>query len=120
MDWLRLWHDMPTDPKWRTIARVSGQPLACVIALFNLVLVNASSNSNERGTLLGWSDEDAASALDMESESVRAIINAMQGRILDGDRLSGWERRQPKREDSGIGKRVAEYRKRNVTQCSVM
>ena len=63
MDWLRLWHDMPTDPKWRTIARVSGQPLACVIALFNLVLVNASSNSNERGTLLGWSDEDAASAV---------------------------------------------------------
>ena len=118
MDWLRLWHDMPTDPKWRTIARVSGQPLACVIALFNLVLVNASSNSNERGTLLGWSDEDAASALDMESESIRAIMNAMQGRILDGDRLSGWERRQPKREDSGIGKRVAEYRKRNVTQCN--
>ncbi|ENW8560590.1 hypothetical protein ACR6SH_005434, partial [Escherichia coli] len=21
--WLRLWHDMPNDPKWRTIARVS-------------------------------------------------------------------------------------------------
>ncbi|ENT9428360.1 hypothetical protein QSD88_RS19685, partial [Escherichia coli] len=20
--WLRLWHDMPNDPKWRTIARV--------------------------------------------------------------------------------------------------
>ncbi|ENU2244993.1 hypothetical protein ACWNUG_005487, partial [Escherichia coli] len=19
--WLRLWHDMPNDPKWRTIAR---------------------------------------------------------------------------------------------------
>ncbi|EOP2197647.1 hypothetical protein QSF09_003200, partial [Escherichia coli] len=22
--WLRLWHDMPNDPKWRTISRVSG------------------------------------------------------------------------------------------------
>ena len=22
--WLRLWHDMPNDPKWRTIARVTG------------------------------------------------------------------------------------------------
>ena len=21
--WLRLWHDMPNDPKWRTIARKS-------------------------------------------------------------------------------------------------
>ena len=44
-DWVRLWHDMPTDPKWRTIARKSGQPLPCVIALFNLIMVNASGNA---------------------------------------------------------------------------
>ncbi|WP_252355071.1 hypothetical protein, partial [Escherichia coli] len=24
--WLRLWHDMPNDPKWRTQNRVAGQP----------------------------------------------------------------------------------------------
>ena len=125
MDWLRLWHDMPTDPKWRTIARASGQPLACVIALFNLVMVNASSNADFRGTLSGWVDEDAASALDMEPEAVRAIMDAMQGRVLDGERLAGWERRQPKREDANGSNRVAEHRKRkaadmkrNVTQCN--
>ncbi|EEY1988416.1 phage replisome organizer, partial [Escherichia coli] len=32
--WLRLWHDMPNDPKWRTIARVSGQPIATVMAVY--------------------------------------------------------------------------------------
>ncbi len=28
--WLRLWHDMPNDPKWRTIARKSEQSIALV------------------------------------------------------------------------------------------
>ncbi len=26
--WLRLWHDMPTDPKWRVIAKRSGQSIS--------------------------------------------------------------------------------------------
>ena len=109
-DWVRLWHDMPTDPKWRVIARRSGQPLPCVIAVFNLLMVNASSNADERGTLRNWDNEDAAAALDMEPEQVAAIMDAMQGKVLDGDRLSGWEKRQPKREDSGVAARVAKHR----------
>lgn len=40
--WLRLWHDMPNDPKWRTIARRSGQSIGNVIAVYLHVLVNAS------------------------------------------------------------------------------
>ncbi|MFZ5666940.1 MAG: hypothetical protein ACOY7L_17140 [Pseudomonadota bacterium] len=109
-DWVRLWHDMPTDPKWRAIARRSGQPLPCVIALFNLLMVNASANAENRGTLFNWDSEDAAAALDMETEHVEAIIDAMQGKVLDGDRLTGWEKRQPKREDSGVAARVAKHR----------
>ncbi|EEY1967912.1 phage replisome organizer, partial [Escherichia coli] len=42
--WLRLWHDMPNDPKWRTIARVSGQPIATVMAVYIHLLVSASRN----------------------------------------------------------------------------
>ena len=75
---------MPTDPKWRTIARKSGQPLPCVIALFNLIMVNASANADERGTLRNWDSEDAAAALDMEPDDVSAIITAMQGKVLMG------------------------------------
>ena len=110
-DWVRLWHDMPTDPKWRTIARKSGQPLPCIIALFNLMMVSASQNAADRGTLLGWDDEDAAAALDMEPEDITAIREAMQGKVLDGERLTGWERRQPKREDNSAD-RVKAHRER--------
>lgn len=113
-DWVRLWHDMPTDPKWRVIARKSGQPLPCVIAVFNLLMVSASQNSEQRGVLLGWNDEDAAAALDMDPEAITAILDAMQGKVLDGNRLTGWDRRQPKREDNSAD-RVRAYRERQRT-----
>lgn len=93
-EWVRLWHDMPTDPKWRAIARKSGQRIGDVIALFNLLMVNASGNADARGTLVNWDNEDAGAALDMEAEDVAAIMAAMQGKVLDGDRLTGWEKRQ--------------------------
>ena len=119
-DWVRLWHDMPTDPKWRVVARKSGQPLACVIAVFNLMMVNASGNGADRGTLTAWDDEDAAAALDMEAEDVAAIRTAMQGKVLEGNRLAGWEKRQPKREDGTAAKRKEEWkeRQRNAAERS--
>lgn len=103
-DWCRLWHDLPTDPKWRTIAKRANCSISEVIAVFSFALVNASS-SEQRGSLQGWSDEDVASALDIETETVTSIREAMQGRVLDGDHLTGWERRQPKREDEGAAER---------------
>lgn len=117
-DWVRLWHDMPTDPKWRTIARKSGQRVGDVMAVFNFMMVNASVNAAERGTLSGFDVEDVATALDIDDDDVRAIIAAMQGKVLDGDRLTGWERRQPKREDGTAAKRKAEWkeRQRNATE----
>lgn len=111
-DWVRLWHDMPTDPKWRVVARKSGQPLACVIAVFNLLMVSASQNADARGTLQGWDSEDAAAALDMEPADVAAIVSAMQGKVLDGERLTGWDKRQPKREDGTAGERKAAWKAR--------
>ena len=98
-EWLRLWHDMPTDPKWRTISRASGQPIATVQATYLHLLVDASRNVT-RGHV-NVTQEDLASALDVTDECIKAVIDAMQGRVLDGDRLTGWELRQPKREDTG-------------------
>lgn len=111
-DWVRLWHDMPTDPKWRVVARKSKQPLPCVIAVFTLMLTNASGNNEDRGRLLAWDHEDAGAALDMDAEDVAAIYDAMQGKVLDGDRLTGWERRQPKREDNTAAERKAAWKAR--------
>lgn len=113
MDWLRLWHDMPNDPKWRTIARVSSQPIALVQAMYVHLLVDASRNVTRGHVTV--TKEDIASALDVTDEQVEAVFLAMQGRVLEGDRLSGWEGRQPKREDAGnpeSGAKSAAQRKR--------
>jgi hypothetical protein len=122
--WVRLWADMPTDPKWRVIARKSGRPIAEVMAVFMFMMTNAGC-SDDRGTLHNWDDEDIGAALDIDSECVTAIRHAMQGKTLEGDKLSGWEKRQPEREDSSA-ERTRAWRERNksvtqrdavVTQC---
>lgn len=97
--WVRLWHDMPTDPKFRTIARAAKQPLPTVVAVFTFILADASANESERGRTTA-TDEDIASAFDIEETDVVAIKAAMQGRVLDGDMLAGWDKRQPKKEDN--------------------
>lgn len=106
--WLRLWHDMPTDPKWRTISKASGQRIGDVMAVYVHLLVCAS-NATERGRTQSFNSEDVASALDLDTEQVEQIINAMQGRVLEGDLLKGWESRQVARED-GSAERAKAWR----------
>lgn len=111
--WLRLWHDMPNDPKWRTIARLSGQPISLVQAVYIHILVNASQNVTRGHASV--THEDLASALDVTEDEIGSIFDAMQGRVLDGYKLTGWESRQPKREDLGdaeTGAKSAAERKR--------
>lgn len=97
--WLRLWHDMPTDPKWRTIARHAKQPISLVQAVYLHLLVDASRNVTRGHATV--TTEDLASALDCDDADIQAILDAMQGRVIEGQMISGWDRRQPKREDSG-------------------
>lgn len=97
--WLRLWHDMPNDPKWRTITRISGQPISLVQATYLHLLVDASRNVTRGHATVTL--EDLASALDVTEDAIQSILDAMQGRVLDDMYLLGWEKRQPKREDAG-------------------
>jgi hypothetical protein len=106
--WLRLWHDMPNDPKWRTISRVSKQPITAVISVYVHLLVIAS-NANERGQTKDARSEDIASALDLDVEQVDAVMAAMQGRVIEGDLISGWGKRQVERED-GSAERAKAWR----------
>lgn len=109
--WLR-WHiGTCLDPKWKIIARRSGQPIHAVIAVWAMML-ECAAQASTRGTLDGWIDEDAAAALDLDHPgSVTAIRDAMQGKVLDGDRVMRWDKRQPKREDSSAA-RTRDYRAR--------
>lgn len=90
--WLRLWHDIPNDPKWRTISRISGQPISLVLAIYIHILVSASESS-ERGCF-SIEVEDIASSLNESDEAVNEIISAMQGRVIEGTMVLGWDRRQ--------------------------
>jgi hypothetical protein len=96
--WLRLWHDLPDDPKWRTIAHIANEPIATVQAVYLRLLVSASQ-AEPRGEA-HINPVVTASALDIEADSIIRILEAMQGLVMDGDHLTGWERRQPSREDS--------------------
>lgn len=107
MKWLRLYHDTITDPKWRLIALDSGQPLPSVLAVWMSMLINAS-DSPERGTLHDWNDRIAGAAVDLRGDAVAAIREAMQGVVLDGDRLTGWDKRQ--RASDNIAERVKKHR----------
>lgn len=97
--WLRLWHEMPNDPKWRTIARVSERPISLVLSVYVHMLVEASRNVTRGHAVV--TEEDLASALDVSENDIKSVISAMQGRVLDGMYLLGWEKRQPKKEDAG-------------------
>ncbi len=111
--WFRLWHDMPNDPKWRTIARASGQPISLVIATYISLLSSASQNVTRGHANVTL--EDIASQLDVTESEIKSIFDAMQGRVLDGFIVTGWAKRQPKKEDAGddeTGAKSAVVRKR--------
>jgi hypothetical protein len=116
--WLRLWTETPNDPKFRSIAKLSGQHITVVLSVFMHMLCCAK-NSSIQGTLVGWVDDDIAAALDLDPDQVAAIRTAMQGKILDGDVMRNWEKRQPNRDDDSRD-RVAKHRAKEkpVTQCN--
>jgi hypothetical protein len=122
--WVRLWEDMPNDPKWRLIARraivsdaLPRVTVRDVVSVFVQMLICAGTAKN-RGSLDGWNDEVVAVSLDAEPELVRAIREAMDGLVLDGNRLRSWEKRQPNREDSSTERVRALRAKRNAVKHS--
>lgn len=113
MDWFRWYHGTTIDPKWRVVSRKCGQPIHAVVAVWAAFLERASESS-PRGSIAGWDAEDIGAALDIEADDVRCVHEAMQGKVLDGDEISGWGKRQPKRErpDDSSAERVREHRQR--------
>lgn len=111
--WFRLWHDMVTDPKFGTVARVSGEHITLVLSVALHLMTDASRNVT-RGhvTVTG---EDLATALNVTDEQIDRVLAAMEGRLINDGYLSGWEKRQPKREDFGdeqTGAKSAAQRKK--------
>jgi hypothetical protein len=113
MKWLRLYNDTPNDPKWRVVAVRTGQPVGNVLAVWMQMLACASA-ATERGTLEDWDDETVAAMLGYAPAVVTAIRDAMQGLVLDGDKLTGWDKRQRGGDDAAERKRKERERKKNT------
>jgi hypothetical protein len=116
MDWYRWHHGTVTDRKWPRIASRAGTTVANVIAVW-AALLEAASQAEDRGSVHLSDDdcEDLDAALGMPADTTRAVIAELSARDLIGDdnRLTAWDRRQPKRErEDNSAERVRKYRER--------
>lgn len=112
MEWFRWYHGTVADPKFTVIAKRAQQPRHVVIACWTAILEHASTRS-DRGCLEEIDHEEIAASLDLETEQVEAVYQAMVGKgMIVGDRLKSWEKRQPKREDSTGAERKERWRKK--------
>jgi hypothetical protein len=115
MNWWRAYHGLPNDPKLALVARVTpcNATRGHVTAVFVTLLDYASQNT-PRGSLEGVDPEQIAYTLEMEIEHVQQIIDALKKkRVIVGNRLSAWDKRQPKRDrDDDSLERVRAYRQR--------
>jgi hypothetical protein len=111
MKWLRLYNDTPNDRKWRVISVRSGQPVGTVLAVW-MMMLTCASEAEQRGTLEDWDDETVAAVLGYAPEIVTVIRASMQGLVLDGWRLTGWDKRQFTSDASA--ERTRRYRAKNT------
>lgn len=73
---------LPFSPVLRTIARASGTSVSLVLSVAIIILADGAKNG-----VTTLANEDIASALDIPTQLVTIIKNAMEDRLLNGDRL---------------------------------
>lgn len=112
IDWFRWHHGSVTDPKFGLVARKAKARLGDVIAVWAFILEHASANV-DRGTI-GETDFEAIDfLLGMEDGDAARIIEAMADRgLIDGNLITSWDKRQPKREDETAADRKRRQRQR--------
>lgn len=120
-DWFRWWHGTVTDPKFMWVSRRAGRPLSEVIAVW-AALLETASNAETRGNVSCFDSVSFDCFMGFEDGICDWIIATMtdKGMVDEDGNLTGWERRQPKREDQASAEsrakssteRVREYRER--------
>ena len=132
MEWFRSWHGAPTDTKWLLIAR-KAKTVPGVVSAVAWALFDYASQNEDRGSVKGFDVETYATYSGFEEQTIANVIAAMLDKgLIDADeRLSAWDKRQPKREDDSTP-RVRKHRERqreevtasqkalqnDVTQCN--
>lgn len=134
IDWFRWHHGSVNDPKFGLVAKRAGASVAEVIATWACLLEQASA-ADDRGNPGAPDFEAIDFGLGMDDGTASRIYDCMCDRaMIDAEtgRISAWEKRQPKREDSTAADRKRRQRERgrgpqeadvtsdasrNVTQC---
>lgn len=95
MDWYRIYHGLPDDPRLGVMAHRANMTRAEGLALF-ITLLDFASRACPRGSVAGFDAEGAAVALGIETAKVVAALAALKDRnMIDGnDRLSDWQRQK--------------------------
>ncbi|MFP3513388.1 hypothetical protein SB775_28260, partial [Peribacillus sp. SIMBA_075] len=98
--WFRWHHGTVNDPKWRVVAARASSSMSRNVTVGHVLsvwaaMLECASQANPRGSLVGWDSEDVAAGLGIDQAEVSAIVDAMQGKTIEGEELTGWKRRQP-------------------------
>ncbi len=120
-NWFRSWHGAPTDSKWLVIGRKAGVAPGVVAAVV-WALFDHASQSEERGSVLGFDVETYSAFSGFDEEQIQAVIDALtdKGVIGPDGGFKSWAKRQPKREDETAAERKRKQRdqeKRNENMC---
>jgi hypothetical protein len=98
IDWFRWHHGSVNDPKFGLVAKKAGVRVGDVIAVWALVLEQASANT-VRGDIGDIDHEATDFLLGAEEGTTARILAAMEARSLTTNgRVTRWDERQPKRE----------------------
>ncbi|SDC66783.1 hypothetical protein SAMN05428966_10274 [Massilia sp. PDC64] len=98
IDWFRWHHGSVNDPKFGLVAKKAGARVGDVIAVWALVLEQASANV-DRGACADLDYEATDFLLGADDGTTERIVEAMRARgLITDNRVTRWEDRQPKRE----------------------
>jgi hypothetical protein len=116
IDWFRWHHGSVTDPKFQLVARKAKASLPDVLAVWVFVLESASASAH-RGEFEGIDCEAVDCLFGFDDGTTAAILAQMETRgLIEGCRVSSWEKRQPKREDGTAANRKRSQRERELAQ----
>jgi len=112
MDWFRVYHGMPTDPKWMLVAQRAGAGATPghVVAVW-AVLLDHASRARPRGNVESIDLEAVAVGLGWPLGLVTSIYDALAARrhIVDGC-VRTWGERNPSKFDSTNAARQKKHR----------
>ncbi len=112
--WFRWHHGSVSDPKMRMVAAKAETSVANVVAVWAALLEAASENA-DRGCIGEFDDDLCAFTLGIDVPLLMRVKLAMRDRgMLIDDRVSAWDKRQPRREDETARDRKARERERKA------